>query len=120
MKMANVKQVEIVGEMPFDAIHDDNGMRTEAGQKLLETLGQLNMPLSGLRITYMGYGKRVPNKHGGHMTFVKFVIHGEDSVSWSYLEHLVSVFTIAGADISKANATDIEESSRPFNLLKSA
>lgn len=98
--MANIKDVSIEGVLPWDMNGHD---------EMTALLGQLNMPVSGIRIEWGAeFIDPALNEHGGHEVYYDFKIRGQDSVSWQYLDRLVRVIHDCGGKISTAKAKDIE------------
>lgn len=108
--MANVKDVDIRGVLPFDC--------GDRNPEMMTILGILNMPMEGLRITYTGYADSVPNEHGGKTAMVYFIICGQGATSDLFLVRMVKAVQGCGGSVSKATALDMEGGKKPYNLLK--
>lgn len=96
--MANIKQVELDGWMPFDAGGNPN---------LLQMLGQLNLPVFGFTIEWGGE-KYVDNKHGGKTCMYRFHVFGEEAVQIGWLRRLVDCIEAVGGKIETRYCRDIE------------
>jgi hypothetical protein len=102
--MANIKEVEIRGSLPFDCGEDDD---------MLRLLGQLNTPTCGLRIDWAPSPTRYePNEHGGRTAIYVFLIHGQEAASWDYLYGVVRTIQAAGGNVAQAKARDVEDGGR--------
>jgi hypothetical protein len=108
--MSNVKQVEIIGEMPFNVYEHDAALRH---------LGQFNCPAFGLRIGYGAVPHMVPNERGGQTAFYSFNISGREAVAYDALDGIVMDLRDAGCMIGCARARDVENGGPWVNLLKS-
>ncbi len=97
--MSNVKRVEIVGEIPFNTgeYHDLN-----------KFLGQMNSPVSGLRVIYGRPSSKQPNAYGGTTQFYHFNVHGEEAVSSKWIEALLQALVNAGSIVKLCSVFDIE------------
>lgn len=104
--MANIKRIEIVGEIPFnvDEHHD-----------MCQMLGQMNAPSCGVRIAYTGNAPSRPNEYGGKTAYYNFCISGEEAVSDKWIDHLLKSLVNCGASVSKAQSMDIENETRMMN-----
>jgi hypothetical protein len=98
--MANIKKIEIVGEIPFNAAeHHD----------MCKFLGQLNTPTIGIHIKYTSPAASRPNKFGGRTAYYKFCISGSEAVSHGWIDKLMIALVNCGSDIHSASARDIED-----------
>lgn len=104
--MANVKEVLITGELPFNIAEDLN---------VRNWLGILNQPCYGLRIQY-GSERYIPNDHGGKTATYQFVISGREAVWVKPWMDFVDSLKKAGATITEAKMADIEDHSGWFSL----
>lgn len=105
--MSNIKQVKIIGEIPFNATeHHD----------ICKFLGQLNGPTIGLRMQYLGSAKPRPNRHGGKTSYYNFCISGQEAVAEGWLKNLVQALVNCGASIVEACYRDVENNTRMIAL----
>jgi len=98
--MANVKRIHIEGEAPFNFY----GGHPEVEK----VLAQLNHPVMGIRIIWLGRGKVVPNEHGGRTSYERFIIQGEEAVRWEWADWVEKTFKDAGAEITQKDVIDLE------------
>jgi len=98
--MSNVKEIQVQGTIPFDAHQHGDGWKG--------WLAEMNTPVFGFRILYLGEPVMVPNNHRGATATYQFNISGAEAVSWDALKDLVSCVKIAGGSIQSAKARDIE------------
>jgi len=103
--MANIKDVEIRGVLPFDM--EDN-------EEMINLLGQLNMPACGLRVAWMGEAGYELNKHGGRTCMYNFIISGQEAASWDYLDRVIRVIKESGGRVTPAKAADLEDSPKRY------
>lgn len=104
--MANVKNVEIVGRVPFNL--DEH----PGAAKYLATL---NRPSLGLRITYgecVGFAAGV-NEFGGKTALYEFKVSGREAVGVEWVKALIDAFKRAGGEIDKASVYDLEAYAKP-------
>jgi hypothetical protein len=106
--MANIKQVEIRGTLPFN-ITDNPEVR--------DWLGVMNGPSYGLRISYGNGHSFVPNQNGGRTAIYSFSITGREGVWTKHLIELVKLLQVNGAKISVARAADLDDQSGWFRLI---
>jgi hypothetical protein len=92
--MANVKQVSIQGQVPFNCTEN---------YEMRQMLGQLNAPLMGLRITWLGTNLEMKT------AMVAFSIQGTEAVSYKWIENLLLRIVNAGGQIHRAEAGDVDE-----------
>jgi len=97
--MSNVKKVLLSGRLPFNIYEFD---------ECCKLLGQLNAPVSGLRITYGELAASVPNEYGGTTAFIEFCISGEEAVSLSWITRLIQEFSRYGTVFTRKEVVDIE------------
>lgn len=106
--MSNVKRVNVVGTLPFNA--------DEFHADILKLYGQLNRPVFGLRLRWTGKNTAVPNEQvdpntpytGGITTICEFEIRGEEAVSWAWLAWMEDTIRLAKGSISIRRMVDIE------------
>ena len=114
--MANVSEVHITGWMPFDIVQHE---------KARTWLGIMNGPSYGLGITYGQVGTGPENEHGGHTTYYRFQITGNEAI-WTTgtgraVQALVGDLIAGGALIEKALSMDVEydrDNPRWYDLLQ--
>src|SRR5688572_21874585 len=99
--MANVKTVEITGEIPYCWSHELTG----ADAQLI--CAYLMGPTIGLHIGY-GRSHDVPMKNGGRLATYSFSIGGQEAIRDRSLTELVAILVRAGAKITKARVMDHE------------
>ncbi len=97
--MANIKRVEITGVAPF------NLYENETMQPMLAFLAG---PTSGLRLEWLAQAGTIPSKHGGQTTMYRFRLHGEEAVSWPWLDLFYKTIAELGGEIRTSSARDIE------------
>lgn len=110
--MANVKDVEIRGTLPFDC--------GDRNPEMMEILAILNLPCEGLRITYTNYAEPVLNEYGGKTAMVNFIICGQEAAADGFLARIVKAIKGCGGTVSKATAKDLENGGPAYDLLKRA
>ena len=111
--MSNVKRITINGKLPYDcADHPD----------MLRYLAQLNAPGLGLRIRYSETTTLVPNRdvkrtgmptadespEDGKTTFYGYCIHGEEAVSWGWIDCLKAAIVACGGTVDGHDVIDLE------------
>ena len=107
--MANIKQVKIAGKMPFDA---------GESKELINLIGQLALPTMGIRFNFGDdIAEMKPNQHGGKTAMYNFTVHGEEAVSFDYLDRIVRLVIEAGGQVVDAQARD-KENCGPWHQLK--
>ena len=98
--MANVKQVMIIGRVPFCLAENE---------EVCLKLGQINTPGNGLKISYSpDVVEWKPNKRGGDTAIYEFTFFGQEAVSIPWLQNFIDAFKEAGATIENAQVYDIE------------
>ena len=105
--MANVKQIEISGEIPFNA-HEDS-------DELLRLYGQLNTPSNNLRIEWSG-GRFVDNieidpnheVRNGKTAVYQFRIFGTEAVSYGWFDKAIETIEAANGTVQRKICRDIE------------
>jgi hypothetical protein len=109
--MANIKQVSIRGHMPFDIAYTSDSVAI--------WLGQINSPLSNLKINYSGrsYFKQSPDGHGKWSMF-EFHIVGTASWLFTVFHKMVEDFGNNGADFTSIEIIDIEDGHDKFLWYK--
>ena len=100
-KMANVKQVECGGLLPF------NCHECEALQPFL---AQTNSPTINLKINWADQpAKMVPSGTGGGQTALyAFYLHGREAVSWAWIDAFKAAVVAAGGSITGGVSHDVE------------
>lgn len=101
--MSNIKEIEITGELPFNATEHHDACKF---------LGQLNGPTIGLSITYVGNAKPRPNRYGGQTSYYNFCISGQEAVADGWIKNLMQALVNCGASITTARSRDVENKSR--------
>lgn len=96
--MANLKKIQIAGDLPFDAGGNDD---------LVRMIGQLNLPAMGTTLRW-GRMHTVPNEQGRRMTVFEFVLSGEEALSWKYLDRFKELVEEAGGSIKRDDTEDLE------------
>jgi hypothetical protein len=99
--MSNVKDVVIIGELPFNC-NEHDGMRG--------VLAALNAPVYGLRISYGHEPKLVPNgrNNGGRIALYSFSITGQEAVSNGYITKMILAITECGGNVQRVSVVDLE------------
>jgi hypothetical protein len=109
--MANIKQVSIRGHMPFDIAYTSDSVAI--------WLGQINSPLSNLKITYSGDAYDTPKEHkAGRTSMHEFHIVGTSSMLFSVFHKLVGDFENNGVDFTSIEIIDIEDGHDKFLWYK--
>lgn len=100
----NVKQVRIVGQIPFDFMDEIDTVDLAV---LAQTFAR---PSAGLKLVY-GESHLRNNADGspGQTTWYHLRISGETSASWKFLQQLLGIFVLGGAELKTAHAIDIED-----------
>lgn len=98
--MANIKSVNIIGEIPFNAAeHYD----------MRKFLGVMNGPTIGIKIEYRGSAKSRPNRFpGGRTAYYKFCIHGHEAVSDGWIKGLLQALVNCGSTIDTIYVEDVD------------
>lgn len=108
--MANLKDVDIRGVLPFDCDND---------AEMCWVLGKLNAPSTGLSIKWNGLQlPSVPNNHGGRTAMFEFHISGQEAVADAFLNRILAAVVNCGGKLTTATAKDIENNGRRYNLGK--
>lgn len=97
--MANIKRVFIGGWMPFDG---------GGSEKLLRYLGTFNLPSVGIRISYAGPARMIPNEHKGVTTLYQFQLEGEEAMRTEAFIEFADLIRKAKGIIDEASVFDIE------------
>jgi len=105
--MSNVKQIEIIGEMPAFAHENPEGQRL---------LAQLNGPAFGLRIIYQNSPRLVPNvevdpntpHRAGQTALYPFRIVGTEAVSFAAFRQMLATIRFVGGTIKSERCKDLE------------
>ena len=84
--MSNIKQLQIVGHLPFDAGNNDD---------LLIAIGQFHLPCSGIKMTWRK-SYYLDNEHGGRTAFYMFLLSGSEAVSWGFIDRFKQLVIDAG------------------------
>lgn len=111
--MANVKKVEIRGEMPFNILDD-------ADARFLRYFAEMSTPTWGLGVEYdrRRAPRMVPNEHGGQTAYYRFRIHGAEAMSWLNLDWFVAEMAKQGVLFYTASAYDEADDFRTaYDLL---
>lgn len=99
--MANTKYVFIKGAIPYDLNEDDD---------MLAILGELNMPLSGLRLLWDREDQvSTPSKRGGVVRLMRFHLVGKQAIPWIDLKRIIDTIRRCGGRIDEARARDADE-----------
>jgi hypothetical protein len=106
--MSNVKRLTVEGKLPFNCTEN---------YELRQLLGQLNAPLMGIRITWVGSAEHIPNEEtGGSTAIVYFTIHGTEAVSYKWIDHLLAVIVNAGGEIMLAESAETDEGANTLKI----
>lgn len=97
--MANIKQVDIRGRLPFDCAGNED---------LSPFLAQMSGPCVGVRITW-GDHRMVPNEHGGQTAVYDFHVHGQEAVRWEWIDCLKEAVVAAGGAVTHDGTYDWED-----------
>jgi hypothetical protein len=105
--MGNIKQVSIRGYMPYDIAYTSD--------KVAIWMGQINSPLSNLKITYSGQSYDRPRHHSkGKTCMYEFHIVGTSSMLFSVFHNMIKEFTEDGVDMVSIEIIDIEDGHDKF------
>lgn len=85
--MANIKEVNIRGWLPFH-LGDD--------EKALLWLGRLHTPTQGFRFSWTGGNRYLDNENGGRTSFHQYEIKGREAYWDGGLKDLVQTFNRLG------------------------
>lgn len=96
--MANVKNIKIIGELPFDCI---------SNVELQPYLAAFNGPCYGLKIQW-GQATMFPNEYGGQTATYDFTVSGEEAVHYEWYKYFVGAVKRANGTVSKVFVKDIE------------
>lgn len=97
-KMANIKEVNIIGWMPFNC---------NETKELQPYLAAFSTPSFGLNISYYEI-LMVPNENKGKTTFYRFYVDGQEALRNEWLDGFFDALEMAGALQVGGNAWDIE------------
>lgn len=110
--MSNIKRVDSVGYCPFDFSNSevkDHSSRAQARGNVLEYLGCLHLPSSGLEFTYLSRGRfYIPSKEGGRYSHYTFQISGEEGYGYRFFEELIRRFEKVGCRFTHFRIMDME------------
>jgi hypothetical protein len=105
--MGNIKQVSIRGYMPYDIAYTSDSVAI--------WMGQINSPLSNLKLTYSGNAYDRPRHHSrGQTSMYEFHIVGTSSMLFRVFHNLVKDFTNNGVDLLSIEIIDIEDGHDKF------
>lgn len=93
--MANVKQIKIIGAVPFNC-DSHHGMRN--------ILAQMNSPWCGLKIKWNDPEPFV----SGKLTMYGFEISGQEAVSNKWIENMIQAIVDCGGNTCVVNVYDVE------------
>ena len=109
--MSNVHEVDIKGWVPYDISH-----KTEA----IRWMALFSSPSLGLKISYPSGRETGPkNRYGGHTTYFRFEISGQEAISSSLMGMMCKDLALAGACIEEARQRDIENDGPWYDVLSS-
>ena len=97
--MSNVKKVSIQGQLPFNC---------QEHYEMRQMLGQLNAPLSGLRVNWLGSCGSQENGLGGLTEIIAFKILGTEAVSDVWINLLLLSIVKAGGEIKSVSVEDTD------------
>jgi hypothetical protein len=95
--MANVKRIDISGELPF---------HLQDFPEVMEILATLNLPSFGFNIQW-GKAHYVPNDEGGKTAWYEFCIHGTEAVTQKAIERWLAILAKVG-HVNTSSVTDLE------------
>jgi hypothetical protein len=101
--MANIKQVKIVAEVPFNYLE---GADYPAEKSVLAIW--LMSPALGLRYDYEDIGYR-PNDHGGQTSMYRLRIVGQEAIRFETFDYLLDILRLLGGVVVQADCDDIQE-----------
>lgn len=106
--MSNVKQISIQGQLTFNC---------QEHYEMRQMLGQLNSPLSGLRINWLGSVGSQENATGGLTEIIAFKILGNEAVSDAWINLLLIAIVKAGGEIREVSVRDTDnQTDIPFKI----
>jgi hypothetical protein len=108
--MSNVHEVNIKGLVPYDISHKAEAIKWMAG---------FSSPTWGLKISYFETKTGPENGMGGHMTYYRFEVSGQEAISSVLMEMMCDDLVLAGAVITEARQRDIENHGRWYNIKES-
>lgn len=97
--MANVKEVEIWGFLPFDCYETE---------ELKPYLAVTNTPVFGLSFSW-GESRQEPNEKGGETLLFQFLLHGKEAVSFKWIDSFKSAVEKAHGSIVRSKIKDLEK-----------
>lgn len=97
--MSNVKAVSIEGIMPFDA---------GGNRDLISVIGSIHLPGFGLSLEYGHTTTMVPNEHGGQTTMYPYRLHGQEAISWGFLDRFTDLIKKVGGTVDVEQVIDME------------
>lgn len=100
--MSNIKEVRIVGEIPFNWV--DKLDNTESG--FLASL--FLSPSIGIKLKFDKEPSLKEDKFGGKITWYWFSIKGKEAIRWESLKELCRILIKCGAILCIYEARDIE------------
>ena len=105
--MANIKEVEIYGSVPFDC---------DGNQELLAFFGRMSLPSFGLRVRWQqSYYQQ--NEHAGQTRMESFYVFGQEALRESWFDAFMESVEIAGGCFESARLRDVENSGFWYSLL---
>lgn len=96
--MANVKDINMSGTLPFNYYEDDT---------LARLFAFITSPTSGLNVTWNSAGYK-PNQHGGKTAIYEYHITGQEAVSWGWILYFNRAVTSFGGTVGENENIDIE------------
>lgn len=96
--MSNIKLIDCSGTLPWDVNGDE---------KLLAFIGQMNLPIFGIEISFLD-SKHIPNQWGGITLTYRYQIVGEEAVRLEWIEELLAGILRVGGTVDHLTVKDIE------------
>ena len=97
--MANVKQIQIEGQIPFNYYED---------QDLASRFSFMQSPTAGIEVVFAKRETYVANAQGGRTAMFGFEISGQEALGFGWIEALVASIKRVGGSVDTNLVSDLE------------
>lgn len=99
--MANIKNIDIIGVMPFDAGNSP---------ELLQLLGRLSLPSCNIHFNWeKNPCEMMGNEYGGQTAMYRFHMTGYEALSWGWFDYFKQLIELVYGRIETFNVIDPED-----------